>query len=42
MSKNVRILRQDGLGGLIHEYAQVAYGDRIFSTHRVSPGVRPP
>jgi putative transposase len=32
---NVRILRRHRLGGLIHEYAQVAQGDRVFGTHRV-------
>jgi hypothetical protein len=34
MSPNIRILRRDRLGGLIREYAQVAYCDRIFGTHR--------
>jgi putative transposase len=38
---NVRVLRRDRLGGLIHEYAQVAYGDRIFGTHRVSSRAGP-
>lgn len=33
---NVRVLRQDRLGGLIHEYAQVALGDRVFGTHTVT------
>jgi hypothetical protein len=32
---NVRVLRRDRLGGLIREYSQVAWGDRIFGTHRV-------
>jgi len=31
---NVRVLRRDRLGGLIHEYAQVAWGDRVFGTHK--------
>ena len=30
---NVRVLRRDRLGGLIHEYFQVAYGDAISGTH---------
>ena len=30
---NVRVLRRDRLGGLIHEYAQVAYSDTVFGTH---------
>src|SRR5258705_10876069 len=34
----IRVLRRDRLGGLIHEYAQVALGDRVFGTHRL--GVR--
>jgi hypothetical protein len=29
---NVRVLRRDRLGGLIHEYSQVASGDRVFGT----------
>ncbi len=28
------VMRRDRLGGLIHEYAQVARGDRIAGTHR--------
>ncbi len=34
---NVRVLRRDRLGGLIREYSQVAWGDRVFGTHRL-PG----
>jgi putative transposase len=34
MDPNVRVLRRDRLGGLIREYAQVAWGDRIFGTHK--------
>ncbi len=34
----IRVLRRDRLGGLSHEYAQVALGDRVFGTHRL--GVR--
>jgi putative transposase len=30
-----RVVRRDRLGGLIHEYAQVACGDRISGTHKV-------
>jgi putative transposase len=33
---SIRVLRRDRLGGLIHEYAQAAYGDVVFSTHRVN------
>jgi len=33
---SMRIRRRDRLGGLIHEYAQVAKGDTISGTHRVS------
>ena len=36
----MRVLRRDRLGGLIHEYSQVAYGDSIFGTHTHS-GRRP-
>jgi hypothetical protein len=32
---DVQVLRRDRLGGLIHEYAQVAYYDRVFGTHTV-------
>jgi hypothetical protein len=32
---NIRVLRQDRLGGLIHEYIQVAGGDRVSGTHRL-------
>ncbi len=32
---STRILRRDRIGGLIHEYAQVAYGDTVFGTHRL-------
>src|SRR5215472_1294476 len=31
------VLRRARLGGLIHEYAQIAYGDTVFGTHRVGP-----
>jgi putative transposase len=34
---NVRVLRRDRLGGLIREYAQVAWGDTIFGTHKPTP-----
>jgi hypothetical protein len=30
-----RVVRRDRLGGLIHEYAQVASGDRISGTHTI-------
>jgi hypothetical protein len=33
---NIRVLRRDRLGGLIHEYAQVAWGDRVIGTHTLS------
>ena len=36
MDPNFRVLRRDRPGGLIREYAQVAQGDRIFGTHRLS------
>jgi hypothetical protein len=29
----MRVVRRDRLGGLIQEYAQVAYGDSIFGIH---------
>jgi hypothetical protein len=29
----MRVLRHDRLGGLIHEYTQVAYGDTVSGTH---------
>jgi len=32
--RSIRVLRQDRLGGLIHEYSQVARGDTVFGTHR--------
>jgi putative transposase len=39
---NVRLLRRDQLGGLIHEYSQVALGDRVFGTDRhPRPGAVP-
>ena len=38
MSPAARVLRRDRLGGLIHEYAQVACGDGIFGTHRLARG----
>jgi len=31
---NMRVRRRDRLGGLIHEYSQVACGDSIVGTHR--------
>ena len=31
---STRVLRRDRLGGLIHEYAQVACGDTVFGTQR--------
>ena len=34
---NMRVLRRDRLGGLIHEYAQVALRDTVFGTHRFTP-----
>ena len=33
LGANIRVLRRDQLGGLIHEYSQVAYGDTIFGIH---------
>jgi putative transposase len=33
---NVRFLRRDRHGGVIHEYSQVAYGDAIFGTYNVA------
>ena len=33
----MRVLRRDRLGGLIREYAQVAYGDIVFGTYTSSP-----
>jgi hypothetical protein len=32
-------VRRDRLGGLLHEYAQVAWGDRISGTHTVGGAV---
>ena len=37
LEANVRVLRRDRLGGLIREYAQVAYGDGVFGTHTLLP-----
>jgi hypothetical protein len=34
LSATVRVLRWDRLGGPIHEYLRVAYGDGVFGTHR--------
>ncbi len=34
---NMRVRRRDRLGGLIHEYSQVACGDGICGTHRLRP-----
>jgi putative transposase len=31
-----RVARRDRLGGLLHEYAQAAWGDRITGTHRTT------
>jgi hypothetical protein len=31
---DIKVIRRDRLGGLIHEYAQVAQGGRIFRTDR--------
>jgi hypothetical protein len=33
---NIRVLRRDRLGGLIREYTQVARGDRVIGTYRVT------
>jgi putative transposase len=35
LGTNVRVHRRDRLGGLIHEYSQVARGDTLFGTHRL-------
>jgi hypothetical protein len=35
----IRVLRRDRLGGLIHEYSQVARGDRIIGTRRFAPDI---
>ena len=32
---SIRVLRRDRLGGLIHEYSQVACGDTVLGTHRL-------
>jgi hypothetical protein len=32
LGASIRVLRRDRLGGLIHEYAQVARGDRVSGT----------
>jgi putative transposase len=34
---SIRVLRRDRLGGLIHEYAQVACSDTVFGTHMLKP-----
>ncbi len=31
----MRVLRRDRIGGLSHEYPQVAWGDMVSGTHRV-------
>jgi putative transposase len=31
---NIRVRRRDRLGGLLHEYSQVAWGDGIIGTHK--------
>jgi hypothetical protein len=36
---DMRVLRRDRLGGLIHEYTQVAWGDTIYGTHKVLGGL---
>jgi hypothetical protein len=36
---SIRVLRRDRLGGMIHEYSQVALGDRVFGTDRVMAGL---
>jgi hypothetical protein len=33
----MRVVRRDRLGGLIHEYSQVAWGDTISGTRRPAP-----
>jgi hypothetical protein len=33
---NIRVLFRDRLGGLIHEYLQVARGDRVSGSHTAS------
>ena len=35
-SATVHVLRRDRLGGLLHEYVQVAWHDRVLGTHRSS------
>jgi hypothetical protein len=44
LGANVGVLRRGRLGGLIHEYFQVAYGDTISGTHSIgrSPRDLPP
>jgi hypothetical protein len=34
---DIKVIRRDRLGGLIHEYAQVAKGGRIFGTDTPAP-----
>ena len=34
---SMRVLRRDSPGGLLREYAQVAWGDTVFGTHRNGP-----
>jgi putative transposase len=41
LAVHVRVLRRDRLGGLIREYAQVAYCDRISGTHTVHRAPEP-
>ncbi|MEV0230770.1 integrase core domain-containing protein [Nonomuraea sp. NPDC050786] len=31
---DIEVIRRDRLGGLIHEYAQAAWGGRVLGTHR--------
>jgi hypothetical protein len=35
----IRVRRRDGLGGLIHEYSQVARSENILGTHTPAPTV---
>lgn len=37
---NVRVLRRDRLGGVIHEYSKVALGDRVLAPCRSAPEKR--
>jgi hypothetical protein len=33
---DTKVIRRDRLGGLLHEYTQVAWGDTVFGTHRLA------